>query len=150
MNFLNSWIKEFKGHDQNKTNIILHLIFTPLLTFSVLGLLWSIPTPEFFQLIPYLNWATLACLIGLIFWLALDLKIALLMMIQMAGMVWVINVIDKAPNSPLLVISVFMLAISWGFEMMGAIIEGRHITFKRNILDMLVAPIWFLKTKVKI
>ena len=127
---------------------MLHQIFVPILTLSVLGIFWCIPTPDFFTLIPYLNWATVTCLFGLLFWLALDPKLALGMLFQMAVMIWIINLLHKNPNVPLLFVSVFLLAISWGFQMVGHIIEGTHITFKKNIVYMLVAPIWILKSLV--
>ena len=149
MNFLEDWTKEFGQSHQNRLNQILHHIFVPLLTLSVLGILWSIPIPEFFSLVPYLNWATISCLIGLLFWLALDPKLAIVMLVQVIVMIWIINKVDNNPNIPLLFVSVFLLAISWGFQMVGHIIENTHLTLGKNIKFMLVAPIWILRSMIK-
>ncbi|TDJ07448.1 MAG: DUF962 domain-containing protein [Deltaproteobacteria bacterium] len=149
MQFLEDWTKEFGHHHQNRMNQVLHQIFVPLLTLSVLGILWCIPTPEFFSLIPYLNWATVTCSIGLLFWLAMDLKMAFGMLVQTIVMIWIISKVDNNPNVPLLFVSLFLMAISWGFQMVGHIIEGTHLTLEKNIKFMLIAPIWVLKNLVK-
>lgn len=149
MKFLEDWTREFGHRHQNRANQVLHQIFVPLLTLSVLGILWCIPTPEFFILIPFLNWATVVCLIGLLFWLSMDFKMALGMLVQMVIMIWIIDKIDNNPNIPLLFVSIFLLAISWGFQMVGHIIEGTHLTLEKNIKYMLIAPIWVLKNIIR-
>jgi len=149
MQFLEDWTKEFGHRHQNRMNQVLHQIFVPLLTLSVLGILWCIPTPEFFSFIPYLNWATVTCSIGLLFWLAMDLKMAFGVLVQTIVMIWIISKVDNNPNVPLLFVSLFLMAISWGFQMVGHIIEGTHLTLEKNIKFMLIAPIWVLRKLIE-
>jgi len=71
------------------------------------------------------------------------------MLVQTIVMIWIISKVDNNPNVPLLFVSLFLMAISWGFQMVGHIIEGTHLTLEKNIKFMLIAPIWVLKNLVK-
>ena len=49
MKTIHQWLSEYGESHQNKTNKTIHWICVPLIMFSLVGLLWSIPKPEIFN-----------------------------------------------------------------------------------------------------
>ena len=72
MRTFNEWMAEYGVSHKHPTNQIIHKIFVPLIMLSVIGIIWSIPTPDFFKTVPYLNWATIFSLGCLIFYISLN------------------------------------------------------------------------------
>nr|MBA2405072.1 DUF962 domain-containing protein [Bdellovibrionales bacterium] len=72
MRTFNQWMAEYCVSHKNPTNQLIHKICVPLIMLSVIGLFWSIPTPDFFQSVPYLNWATIFVAGCLVFYMTLN------------------------------------------------------------------------------
>ena len=57
---LSALLAEYGESHQNPTNKLMHWVCVPLIMFSLLGLLWSVPVPATIRDIsPWLNWGTL-------------------------------------------------------------------------------------------
>ena len=53
---LASLLSEYGESHQNPTNKLVHWVCVPLIMFSLIGLLWSMPVPAFIRnLSPWLN-----------------------------------------------------------------------------------------------
>jgi len=53
---LASLLSEYGESHQNPTNKLVHWVRVPLIMFSLIGLLWSVPVPAFIRnLSPWLN-----------------------------------------------------------------------------------------------
>ena len=66
------WFDEYGVSHQNKINKYIHWIMVPIIFFTVIGLLWSIPKPEWMQGVPIINWAVVAMLPALYFYYTLS------------------------------------------------------------------------------
>ena len=71
MKSIHNWFDEYAESHQNPINKGIHWICIPLIVFSLIGLLWSIPHEYFNGILPnpysqYLNWATLFMLFVLV------------------------------------------------------------------------------------
>lgn len=71
MKSVETWFSEYSESHQNPVNKNIHWICVPLIYFTVIGLFWSIPVPSLFQSVPYLNFATIALVLSLAFYLRL-------------------------------------------------------------------------------
>ena len=72
------WLDEYGDSHQNYYNEVIHWICVPLIIFSVLCLLWIIPTPKLFEhFYVTINWCILFITISLIYYLLLSVKLAI-------------------------------------------------------------------------
>src|SRR5262245_66049809 len=72
------WLGEYGASHGDPTNKLLHTICVPLIVFALLGMVWSIPVPEAFAAVsPWLNWATLAVLLALVYYASLSIRLAI-------------------------------------------------------------------------
>jgi len=144
MKKIDLWLSEYAKSHQHKTNEKIHWVCVPLITFSLLGLLWSIPSPELFTSVAYLNFATLFCAFSLFFYLSLGVRIAFFLAIPILFMLWIISFL--ANGEYLLPLSAGIFIISLFVQFIGHKVEGRKPSFFKNILFFLVGPIWLLRT----
>ncbi|GAB3225487.1 hypothetical protein GCM10027346_06770 [Hymenobacter seoulensis] len=97
-----SLLNEYGESHQNPTNKLVHWVCVPLIMFSILGLLWSIPVPQSLQHIsPWLNWATLIMVLAVGYYLRLSGRLAVGMVLVWALMAGLLHVVDAAAVLPL-------------------------------------------------
>ena len=78
MRTVTQWLDEYGESHRNPVNKLLHWICVPVIVVAVIGLLWSLPVPAAFSaLSPWLNWATLAALLSLVYYCSLSPALAL-------------------------------------------------------------------------
>lgn len=98
MSALPSLLSEYGESHQNPTNKLVHWVCVPLIMFSILGLLWSIPVPTGLQQIsPWLNWGTLVMLLALGYYLRLSVRLAVGMLFVWLAMAGVLRLVDAVP-----------------------------------------------------
>ncbi|MEQ8807952.1 MAG: DUF962 domain-containing protein, partial [Imperialibacter sp.] len=76
MRKIDALLSEYGESHQNATNKTIHWICVPLIFFSIVGLIWSIPSgflQNFISDNPYVNWATLLLAITLIYYITLSI-----------------------------------------------------------------------------
>ncbi len=143
MKSLDQWLTEYSKDHQNPTNKKIHHFCVPLIMFSLLGILWAIPTPHFFETIPYLNWATLFALSGLIFYISLSIKVALFMLINVTLQFYLITLLEKTGFLFYSCLIIFILA--WIGQFIGHKIEGQKPSFLEDLQFLLIGPLWVFK-----
>jgi uncharacterized membrane protein YGL010W len=142
---LDQLLAEYAISHQNKTNQIIHKICVPAIMFSILGLLWAIPTPAFMQTIS-LNFAIIFVLIALFYYFSLSFKYSIAMLI-LSSIMLVGNYYLSQTNY-LLSASVLIFVISWIFQFIGHKIEGKKPSFFQDVFFLLIGPLWVLKALV--
>ena len=143
MRTFNEWMSEYGVSHKNPTNQLIHKICVPLIMFSVIGLLWSISTPDFFSSIPYLNWATLFVAGCLIFYLSLNFLMFLGMLILTGVMCWLCQQLNQM--GALLWTSILVFVLSWIAQFYGHKIEGKKPSFFQDLAFLLIGPLWVLR-----
>jgi len=136
MRSLEQWLSEYAVSHQHPTNKKIHNICVPLIMFSLLGMLWAIPSPH-----EYVNWAIVFSLICLIFYFSLALKAGVLMVSVLIPMVGGLYLIEKN-QWPLLWISVGIFIVSWVGQFIGHKIEGKKPSFFQDLQFLLIGPLW--------
>jgi uncharacterized membrane protein YGL010W len=143
MRSFNQWMAEYGVSHQNPTNQLIHKICVPLIMLSVIGLIWSIPVPEVFHSVPYLNWATIFVAGCLVFYMTLNFVMFVGMLILTALMVWICQQLDIV--GILLPASIGIFVVSWIAQFYGHKIEGKKPSFLQDLAFLLIGPLWVLR-----
>ena len=149
MRTVQSWLDEYSESHRNPVNKQIHWVCVPLIMLSVLGMLWTVPTPGFFASVsPYLNWATLLILLSIIYYFMLSVRLAAGMLLVSFAMCLVLGVLARLPW-PLLWTSVAIFVGAWIGQFIGHKIEGRKPSFFKDLQFLIIGPVWLLADAYK-
>lgn len=144
MRSIHIWLAEYGESHQHPTNKLIHWICVPLIVLSLIGLLWSIPTPAVLPRLPvFANWATLFISLALVYYLLLSPPLALGMLVFSVIVVAVTAWLDTFAL-PLWQIAVAIFVLAWIGQFIGHRIEGRKPSFFKDIQFLLIGPLWLL------
>jgi uncharacterized membrane protein YGL010W len=147
------YFDEYAESHQNKTNQSLHYICVPLIFFSIIGLLMSIPATPIKNTInlsnPLLeNWAVIVALVILIFYMRLGfwylIEMLFVILISIIANFLLGNMINLLYTS----ITIFVLA--WAGQFYGHKIEGKKPSFLKDLEFLLIGPLWVIQKLRKI
>ena len=147
MRNLNDWLLEYGESHQHPTNVGIHKVCVPLIMFSLLGLVWCIPQIELMQKYHYINFCSLFIIPCLVFYLILNIKVFVGMLITTVIMFAGIHLLDQVGT--LLVISVSIFVLAWIVQIWGHKIEGKKPSFLKDLTFLLIGPIWVLNSLYK-
>ncbi|MFZ4712537.1 MAG: DUF962 domain-containing protein [Bacteriovoracaceae bacterium] len=147
MRTFQQWMKEYAVSHCHPTNQLIHKVCVPLIMLTVVGFFWAIPTPSFFQIVPYLNWSTIFVFGCLIFYLSLNFMMFLGMFIQTTIMFWICVKLEAMGILLPFCITVFVL--SWVAQFYGHKIEGKKPSFLQDLAFLLIGPLWVLRSLYK-
>ena len=146
MKSLDTWLNEYGVSHQNKTNKIIHYFCVPLIFFSIVGLLLSIPLGPLNKIDqPYLiNWASIALIPVLYFYLRLAIKMAIAILIFSVVCIYLNFQICCYVGLDLWAVSLIIFAVAWVFQFYGHKIEGKKPSFIDDIQFLLIGPAWII------
>ena len=145
MRTFDQWMADYGVSHKHPTNKLIHKICVPLIMFSVIGLIWSIPTPEAFQQIsPYMNWATLFVAGCLVFYFLLSKIMFVSMVIMTAVMVVLSHQLHQAGT--LLQVSIGIFVLAWIAQFYGHKVEGKKPSFMQDLTFLLIGPLWVMRS----
>lgn len=142
------WFDEYAVSHQNETNKTIHYICVPAIFFSVIGLLFSIPTAFIENTLglynPLIeNWATIVAVLILVFYLRLGfwhfINMLLVTTLSIIGNYW----LSGFGNLALISLAIFVIA--WIGQFYGHKIEGKKPSFIKDLQFLLIGPLWVLK-----
>lgn len=145
---MQQWFDAYGESHQNPTNKLVHWICVPLIFYSIIGLLASIPAdylkaPFSPELQPYIHWGTVLVLLGLIFYLVHSLTILvgvlLYSLLCLQAVVWFQNL-----SMPLWLSSLIIFVAAWIGQFVGHKIEGKKPSFFQDIQFLLIGPAWLI------
>lgn len=143
------WFDEYSISHQNETNKLIHYICVPVIFFSVMGLLMSIPTKFLKEMIglynPLIeNWAfVIGIFISLFFYLRLGFWYFIQMLLVILVCISVNNWISNYANLPL--VSIMLFVVAWIGQFYGHKIEGKKPSFLKDLQFLLIGPLWVLQ-----
>lgn len=143
MRTFDQWMAEYGVSHKNPTNQLIHKICVPLIMLSVVGLMWKIPTPELFNQVPFLNWATLFIVGCLIFYLTLNFMMFIGMVVLSSIICWICHQLEMA--GILLEASIIIFVVSWIAQFYGHKVEGKKPSFLQDLAFLLIGPLWVLR-----
>lgn len=149
MRRIDALLAEYGESHRNSFNKTIHWICVPLIFFSLVCLLWSIPPGPLSDLIggtaaAFANWATLLLLITLMYYLllspALFAGMFLFSVLCLIG-AWLL---DRADFAPLWAIALVIFVVAWAGQFLGHKVEGKKPSFLKDIQFLLIGPAWLM------
>jgi uncharacterized membrane protein YGL010W len=140
-------LAEYGESHQNQTNKAIHWICVPLIFLSVLGLLASIPSHSVANLLgesPYANWAGIALVLVLVYYVSLSVPLAVGMMLFGALCLFVLNFLNGFQMAPLWLLSIAIFVVAWIGQFYGHKVEGKKPSFLKDIQFLLIGPAWLM------
>ncbi len=145
MKTMQQWLDEYGESHRNPTNKTIHWICVPLILFSVLGLLWLIPVPQFATAIgPWINWSVLLMVAAVLYYLVLSPNLAVGMALIAMVMFTLINRLEQAVPFPLWWLFVGVFVAAWIGQFIGHEIEGKKPSFFKDLQFLLIGPAWLM------
>ncbi len=149
MRKIEEYLQEYGISHQNATNKLIHWICVPAIVFSILGLIWSIPSGVIKDLAPdqyrsYVNFGSLFVLLAIIYYLRLSLSLAIGMVFISFSMLWACFTIDNNWETPLWLVSLIVFVLAWIGQFYGHKIEGKKPSFLKDVQFLLIGPVWLL------
>ena len=142
------YFDEYAISHQDETNQAIHYICVPLIFFSVIGLLMSIPASflesTFGLYNPLLeNWAVVIGVIISFFYLKLGfwyfVEMIFVMLLCIIGNFWIAN------NFNLLYASIIIFVLAWIGQFYGHKVEGAKPSFLKDLEFLLIGPLWVIQ-----
>jgi uncharacterized membrane protein YGL010W len=144
MRTVNQWLVEYGESHRNPRNKALHWVCVPVIVWSIIGLLWSLPAPPALRALhPEVNWAVIWVVLALAYYAVLSIRLALGAAITFLAMLWSIDMTDRSGWS-LWGISIGLFALAWVGQFIGHAIEGKRPSFFKDLQFLLIGPLWLL------
>ena len=137
------WLNEYAASHRHPVNKALHWICVPLIVWSLMGLLWSLPAPGRSEL-GYANWASYAVAAAVLYYAALSMPLALGVLPVLAAMLFSVDALSQLTHVPLWAISAAVFLVAWIGQFIGHGIEGKRPSFFKDVQFLLIGPIWLL------
>lgn len=139
---------EYGESHQNGTNKTIHWVCVPLIFFSIVGLIASIPSQPVQSILgegnPYANWAAVALILVLVYYVSLSIYLSIGMMLFSAFCLIAVNFIVQSAPVPLWVVSLVIFFVAWIGQFYGHKIEGKKPSFLKDIQFLLIGPAWLM------
>ncbi|MBQ0786152.1 MAG: DUF962 domain-containing protein [Oceanihabitans sp.] len=148
MRVIDSLLTEYAQSHQTKLNIAIHYICVPLIFFSLIGLLASIPMPEALTnalpnaVVPYTHLGTLVIFLGLLYYLRLSFVLFIGMLLFSALVLFGIQQIAQLNIAPLWVIMLILFVVAWIGQFIGHNHEGKKPSFLKDLQFLMIGPAW--------
>lgn len=141
---IQQWFDEYGESHRNPTNKLIHWICVPVIFFTVVGLLWSIPLPEDVEWLRRGVVARIAVGLVVIFYLRLSLPIMLGMLLFSVGCLFLARWLDLHAPWPLWAICATLFALAWIGQFYGHKVEGKKPSFLKDLQFLMIGPAWLL------
>ncbi len=139
---------EYGESHQNPTNKAIHWVCVPLIFFSIVGLMASIPASGVQAVLgegnPYANWAAVALILVLIYYVTVSIPLSVGMMLFSALCLIVVNFIITNVPAPLWLVSLIIFFVAWVGQFYGHKVEGKKPSFFKDIQFLLIGPAWLM------
>jgi uncharacterized membrane protein YGL010W len=145
MRTIDRLLEEYGESHRNPVNKLIHWVAVPVIVWTVVALLWSIPFPfdPGLQRIP-VNWAILALLLAQIYWFRLSLRLGLGLLVYNLAMILLTVLVGQQSAWPLWVLALAVFVAAWVLQFIGHAIEGKRPSFLRDVQFLLIGPAWLL------
>ena len=137
MRTLESFIEEYRESHQNQTNILIHKICVPAIMFSVLGIVKALPVPASWPL--WLDWASIVVFFAMLFYISLkNMRVVVGVALMILPMLFILEWLRPR----FFILSVLIFVVAWIGQFYGHKVEGKKPSFFKDLLFLLIGPIW--------
>lgn len=148
MRKIDQLLAEYGESHQNSTNKAIHWVCVPLIFFSIVGLIASIPSNGIQRILgegnPYANWAVVIMALVLIYYVSLSIPLSFGMLLFGALCLFLARVISEAAPAPLWMVSIIIFVAAWIGQFYGHKVEGKKPSFLKDVQFLLIGPAWLM------
>jgi uncharacterized membrane protein YGL010W len=138
-------LSEYGESHQNLTNKTIHWICVPLIFFSIVGLIASIPSGVIQNLFGYyFNWATVAMILVLMYYISLSIPLSIGMALFTLACLYFVRMIALSGIAPLWLACIVIFVLAWIGQFYGHKIEGKKPSFFKDLQFLLIGPAWLM------
>jgi uncharacterized membrane protein YGL010W len=145
MKLVDQLLAQYGESHQNPTNKYIHWICVPLIMFSLVGVLMTIPFPADYSIISH--WGAVVLLLALLYYLRLSVTLFLGFILIGGAILWGNHAIYTALDENalhMLYVSLAIFFIAWVGQFYGHKVEGKKPSFLKDIQFLLIGPAWLL------
>ena len=139
---IDSLLEKYGESHQNKTNKLIHWICVPLIFYSIVALIWSIPFP--FELSVNFNWSSVVLIFVLVYYFRLSVSLALGMTLFSFTCMTACILLSRVSVDFVWQSALGIFVISWIFQFVGHKIEGKKPSFLEDLQFLLIGPAWLM------
>jgi uncharacterized membrane protein YGL010W len=144
MRTVEQWFGEYGESHSDPRNELLHIVCVPPIVMTVIGFFWSIPVPAAFsKLSPWLNWATIAIVLAVIYYLTLSVALGIGAAIGLGILASIVRFLDTLAW-PLWATCLLIFVLGWIGQFIGHAIEGKRPSFTKDLQFLLIGPLWLI------
>lgn len=139
------WFAHYSGDHRNATNQLIHVICVPAILWSVVALLWCIPSPGTWFLPGF--WAGAAMFATWAFYYRASRRLAFGMLAVFVAMGWLTRWLhDGYGTMHLLYLAIAVFVVAWIGQFVGhsKLFEGKRPSFLTDLRYLLIGPAWVL------
>ncbi|MBL7855429.1 MAG: DUF962 domain-containing protein [Cyclobacteriaceae bacterium] len=148
MRRIDELLAEYGESHQNATNKAIHWICVPLIFFSVVGLIASIPSGPIQALLgegnPYANWATVVLVLVTVYYVTLSIPLSIGLVLFALVCVFLTNLIVTLNVAPLWAVSLGIFVVAWIGQFYGHKVEGKKPSFFKDVQFLMIGPAWLM------
>jgi uncharacterized membrane protein YGL010W len=148
-------IAQYDSFHQKPANRILNFICVPVIVFSVVGFVWSLPFPHLSFLgvyNSYINWASFLIAFTIYYYQRLSPILSYIMLLLLFVVIFGVvqlQAFDGKSGYLLPQFCIFLFVMANIAQFIGYRIEGKKPTFSDEFKFMLTAPVWLLSLVMK-
>jgi len=148
MRKIDNLLSEYGESHQNPTNKLIHWICVPLIFFSLMGLIASIPSgvlsSVFGEGSMYANWAAVILALALIYYMTLSIPLTIGMFLFALACLFLINQLVLLNIAPLWLVSLGIFVAAWIGQFYGHKVEGKKPSFFKDVQFLMIGPAWLM------
>lgn len=140
---MRAWLDSYSQDHQRSINRLLHWICVPLIVWSILALLWTVPVPA--SLLRPGAWAILALVLAFAWYWKRSHRLggALLLALAMLALICA-GLFEWLGPQRLRPIAAGVFVVAWVGQFVGHLFEGRRPSFFTDLAYLLVGPAWLM------
>jgi uncharacterized membrane protein YGL010W len=145
MREVDALLAEYGESHVNPVNKAIHWICVPVIVWTVVALIWSIPFPlEIGSGIVPLNWAVVALILAQIYYFRLSRRLGSGLLLYNLAMLWLTAVVEANSPWPLWQVAVAAFILAWIGQFIGHVFEGKRPSFFKDVQFLLIGPAWLM------
>ncbi len=138
-------LNEYGESHENRLNKLIHWICVPVIVWTVVALIWSIPFPWKIGLgIVPVNWAVIALVLAQVYYFSLSRRLGMGLLLYNLAMLWLTAAIEQASPWPLWQVALVVFVVAWIGQFIGHIFEGKRPSFFKDVQFLLIGPAWLM------
>lgn len=148
MRRIDQLLAEYGESHQNPFNKAVHWVCVPLIFFSVVGLIASIPSGMVERVLgegnPYANWAAVVLVLVIVYYVSLSIPLSVGMMLFGVLCLYLARLIHQSGAVPLWLVSTVIFVGAWIGQFYGHKVEGKKPSFFKDVQFLLIGPAWLM------